>query len=168
MTLPRFAVAQCGCINEVFPKTTVSTLLSVIFFTGAISAHKRHQGYNYSYHWVQNSDHLLRIPSFNTILLLFIHVNLSNLRPYHFDQFSFWCYKITKKKIVFMSHRLAAFRSQRQWIRILISLTTPMAQLGFNRHRESHCSSKCSRKPRFRHYYLRLFLDLGLYHLYGC
>ena len=39
-----------------------------------------------------------------------------------------------------MSHRVAAFRSQGQWSRIFISLTTPMAigtQLGFKRHRES-------------------------------
>ena len=57
MTFSRFAVAQCGCKNEeyqsVFPKITVSTLLSVIIFTdhpfphptftGARSAHKRHQ-----------------------------------------------------------------------------------------------------------------------------
>ena len=72
MTLPRFAVAQCGCIDEeyVFPKTTVSTLLSVIIFTGrpfphpiftgAGGTHKRHQGYNYSYHRVQNSYQLFR------------------------------------------------------------------------------------------------------------
>ena len=48
-----------------------------------------------------------------------------------------------------MYHRLAAFRSQRQWTCIFISLTTPTAmgtQLGFKRHRESHYSSQCSRK----------------------
>ena len=47
-----------------FPKTTVSTLLSVIIFTGRLFslltftgarvAHKRHQGYSYSYHRAQN------------------------------------------------------------------------------------------------------------------
>ena len=47
-------------------------------------------------------------------------------------------FNVTKlqQKIVLMSHRLAAFRSQRQWTRIFISLTTPMAmgtQLGFKR-----------------------------------
>ena len=45
-----------GWGKSVFPKTTVSTLLSVIistglpFFTGARGAYKRHQGYNYWYH----------------------------------------------------------------------------------------------------------------------
>ena len=67
------------------------------------------------------------------------------------------CLKITKK-IALMSHRLAAaFRSQRQWTRIFLSLTAPMAmgtQIGFKRHRESHYLSQCSRKLRFRHYYL--------------
>jgi hypothetical protein len=52
-------------------------------------------------------------------------------------------FDITKlqKKIVLMCHRLAAFYSQRQYIHIFMSLTTPMAmgtQLGFKRHRESH------------------------------
>ena len=44
-----------------------------------------------------------------------------------------------KKKIVF-SHRVAAFHSQCQWTRILVSLSTPMAmgtQLWFKRHGES-------------------------------
>ena len=50
----------------------VSTLLSVIIsagrpfpqptFTGARGEHKWHQGYNYSYHRVQNSYQLLRKP----------------------------------------------------------------------------------------------------------
>ena len=40
MTLPSFAVAQCGCMDEelsVFPKTTGSTLLSVSFLQVALS-----------------------------------------------------------------------------------------------------------------------------------
>ena len=40
------------------------------------------------------------------------------------------------KKIVLMSHRLAAFHSQCQWTHTCLSLTTPMAmetQLGFKR-----------------------------------
>ena len=60
----------CGTVQlhgwgiSVFPKTTVSTLLSVIIFTGA---HKQHQWYNYSYHRVQNSHQLFRKPWFDTI-----------------------------------------------------------------------------------------------------
>ena len=63
-----------------------------------------------------------------------------------------------------MCYRLAAFRSQCQWTRIFISLTTPMAmetQLGFKRHRESH-SSQCSRKRWFQQYYQRIFLQVSL------
>ena len=57
---------------SLFPITTVSTLLSVIIFTGrpfphptftgARGAPKRHQGYNYSYHRAQNSYQLFRKP----------------------------------------------------------------------------------------------------------
>ena len=71
-----------------------------------------------------------------------------------------------KEKIV-LSHRLAAFHSQRQWIRIFISLTIPMAmgtQLRFKQHWDSHYSSQHSRKLRFRHFYLWLFLQVALYH----
>ena len=62
MTFPQFTVVQCGCMDEeyLFPKTTVSILLSVIIytgrpfpyhtFTGARGTHKQHQEYNYSYH----------------------------------------------------------------------------------------------------------------------
>jgi hypothetical protein len=115
MTLPRFAVVQCGYMDEeyLFPKTTVSTLLSVIIFTGrsfphhtfkgARGAHKRHQGYNYSYHWVQNSYQLFQKPWFDTILLLFYISPLPTLdhivtkaRQYFFDHFSYRCYYITK------------------------------------------------------------------------
>ena len=59
----------------------------------------------------------------------------------------------------------AVFRSQRQWACIFISLTTPMAmgtQLAFKRHRESHYSSQCSRKLRFRHLYVIIFTDRPL------
>ena len=58
-----------------------------------------------------------------------------------------------KKKIVLMSYRQAVFRSQRQWKRMLLSLTNPMAmrtQLGFKLHRESH-SSHCAQKLWFQH-----------------
>ena len=69
MTLPRFAGAYSGSIDE-FPKTTVLTLLSVIVFigrpfphptfTGARGAHKWHQRYINSYHRVQNSYQLFK------------------------------------------------------------------------------------------------------------
>ena len=67
--------------------------------------------------------------------LLFYYFYISSLpTPAHtiakgsifFVQFLFLFYKITKI-IVFMSHRLAAFRSQCQWTRIFISLSKPMA-----------------------------------------
>ena len=49
---------------------------------------------------------------------------------------------VTKlQNIVLVSHRLAAFHSQRQWTLILLSLPTPKAMealLEFKRHRESH------------------------------
>ena len=68
-------------------KTMVSTLLSVNTFTdcpslmGARGAHKRHQGYNYSYHRVQN----LNNPD-STLMLIFYYFYmspLSNPSPYH-------------------------------------------------------------------------------------
>ena len=78
---------------SVFPKTMISILLSVIIFTGrpfprptlkgARGAYKRHHGYNYSYHQIQNSYQLFRKPWFDTILLLILHVTPSNSRPYH-------------------------------------------------------------------------------------
>ena len=52
-------------------------------------------------------------------------------------------------KIVFMSHRLAAFHSHCQWARIFLSLANPMAmrtQLAFKRHRESRYLSQCPRE----------------------
>ena len=69
------------------------------------------------------------------------------------------------KKIVLMSHRLAAFHSQCQWTRIFLSFTNRMAmrtQLGFKRHQESHYSSQCSRKLWSRHYYQWIFLQVAL------
>jgi hypothetical protein len=75
------------------PKTIVSTLLSMIIFTGcplppspftgARGAHKWQQGYIYSYHRLQNSYQLFRKPCFDTnVVLLFIHVTPSTPRPY--------------------------------------------------------------------------------------
>ena len=64
-----------------------------------------------------------------------------------------------------MSHRQAAFHSQCQWTRILLSLTTPMAmgtKLGFKRHRKSHYLSQCSRKLWFQRNYQWIFLQVAL------
>ena len=65
-----------------FPKTTVSTPLSVIIFTGrpfshstftgTTGTHKRHRDNNYSYHRVQNSYQLFRKPWLDTIFLLYM------------------------------------------------------------------------------------------------
>jgi hypothetical protein len=69
---------------SVFPKNLVSTLLSMIIFTGrafphpsftsARDGHKRQHGYNYSYSWVQNSYQLFRKQWFDTNvgLILFL------------------------------------------------------------------------------------------------
>ena len=82
---------------------------------------------------------------------------------------------INYKKIVLMSHRLAAFYSQCQWTCIFLFLTNPMAmrtQLEFKRQ-ESRYSSQCSRKLWFRHYYQWIFLQVALplwvleVHIYG-
>ena len=67
MTLPRFAVAQCGCMDDesqcsrklLFRQYYLGLFLQVALshtkFTGPRGAHKRQQGYIYSYHRVQNS-----------------------------------------------------------------------------------------------------------------
>ena len=74
MTLPRFAVAQCGCMDEEY-NYGFDTILSVIIFTarpfphptcaGVRGAHKWHQGYNYTYHRALNSYQLFRKPWFD-------------------------------------------------------------------------------------------------------
>ena len=87
---------KCGCMDEesVFP-TSDLTLLSVIIFTGrpfphptftgARGAPKRHQGYIYSYHWVENSYQLFRKPWIvtNVGLLLILHFTPTNPCSYH-------------------------------------------------------------------------------------
>ena len=86
LELPYHASLWHGVVA--WTKTMVSTLLSVIIFTGrpfppphptfmgARGTHKRHQRYNYSYHRVQNSYQILRKSWFDTNigLLLFLHV----------------------------------------------------------------------------------------------
>ena len=142
-----------------FLKTTVSTPLSVIIFTGspfphptftgARGAHKMYHGNNYSYHRVHNSYQAIQktmIRNYSNIftchpfqpspipllrVVLFRSVLLLMLQNY--------------KRIVLISHRLATFRSQFQWTRIFISLTTPMAKgtdlNGIESH-YCHCSQK--------------------------
>ena len=110
---------------SVFPETTVLTLLSVInftgrpfplpTFTGTRGAHKRHHGYNYSYHRVQNSYQLFWKPWFD-ITVLFLHVTpfqpspISLLRVVIFPSVLLLILQ-NYKKIVLMCYRLAAFRS---------------------------------------------------------
>ena len=77
MTLLRFAVTKCGCMVEeyqVFPKTTASTLLSVIIlifrpfthtnFTLTRSAHKRHiNEFKIHIKYLKNHDSTLMLSS---------------------------------------------------------------------------------------------------------
>ena len=95
------AMLRCGTVwlhrlgISVFQKTTVLILLSVTIFTsrpfphptftGARGVHEQHQGYNYSYHRVQNSYQLFWKPWFDTNdgLLLFLHATSSNPCRYH-------------------------------------------------------------------------------------
>ena len=171
--MPRFPVGQCDCMDEEYQcsqKTAVSTLLSVIISTGRpfpqptlqvqkvhingimgttilinesiihISYSENHDSILFFYYFYMSPFQpsptpLLRVVIFRSVLLLMLQNYI---------------------RIVLISHRLAAFRSQCEWTRISISLPTPMAmgnQLGFKRHRKGHYSSQCSRKPRFRHYY---------------
>ena len=153
-------------------------------FTGARGAHKLHQGFIYSYHRVQNSYWLLKKKHDSTLMLFsviftchpFQPSSISLLRVYFLISSPFNVTKL-QKKVVLMSHWLAAFHSQCQWTRIFLSLTTPMAmgtQLGFKRHQGSHYSSQCSRKLWFRHFYQWIFLQIALplcvldVHINGC
>ena len=106
MTQPRFAEAQCGCMNEEYQcsrKLQFFTLLSVIIFTGARGANKRHLGYNYSYHWVQNSFQLFQktiIQHYSSIIFMcppFQPSCMPLLRVVLSQSVLFWCYKITEK-----------------------------------------------------------------------
>ena len=87
-TLPHFAVAQCGWMDEksLYSRKLCFWHLSVSpfptpTFTGVRGAHKQYQRYNYSYHRVQNSYQLFRKPWFDTNvdILLFLHVTPSYL-----------------------------------------------------------------------------------------
>ena len=135
-----------------FPKTTVSTLLSVIIITGARGPDELYQS---KIHISYSENHA------STLFFYYFYMSPLPTLAYIIPKGSTFSisspFDITKlqKKIVLMCHRLAAFRSQYQRTHIFISLTTPMAmgtQLGFKRHRESH-PSQFSRKLWFRHYY---------------
>ena len=80
MALPRFAVTQCGWMDEecqcyrklwfrhyylwLFLEDALS---HITYFTGARGAPKWHQEYDYSYHRAQNSYQLFRKPLSSTI-----------------------------------------------------------------------------------------------------
>ena len=59
-------------IIDQFYRSSFTTLPNLM---GARGAHKLHQGYIYSYHWVQNLYQLF------DCLILFLHVSPSNSRP---------------------------------------------------------------------------------------
>ena len=129
-----------------FPKTTVSTLLSVIIFTGrpfpqptftgARGAHKRH-------HIIESKIHISYSENHDSTLFFFcFYMSPLSTLANTIDKGSTFSisslFDVTKlKKKILLSHRLAAFCSQCQWTRIFISLTTPIAmgtQLCFKRH----------------------------------
>ena len=151
---------RCGSVSlhewglSVFPKTTVSTLLSVIIITGRLShtpslwvldvdingitvitTHITESKIHISYSETHDSTlflHYFYMSSLPTLAhtivkgSIFRSVVLPRLQNY--------------KKIVLLSHRLSAFRSQCQWTRIFISLTIPIGmgtQLGLKRLWES-------------------------------
>ena len=136
MTLPRFAVAQCGCMDEEYQcsrKLRFQQYYLCFIFSGARD--KRHQGYNYSYHRVQNSYQLFKK---NHYLTLMLYSNIFTCHPFQPSSISLLrvgnafsissLFDVTKlQKNVLMCHRLAAFHSQCQWTRIFISLATSMA-----------------------------------------
>ena len=107
---------------SVFPKTMVSTLLSVIIFTnrsfppftctGVRSVHKWHQGYIYSYR-VQNLYHLFQKPMirhYSSIIFTchsFQPLSISLLRVI-FSRSVLCSILLNYKKIILRSHWLAA------------------------------------------------------------
>ena len=151
-----------------FPKTMVSTTLSVVSFTGHSFPHPPLRVLEVhincirgiTIHITETKIHISYSGNHDSILFSY-YFYMSPLPTFaHIIASSFLVsssFNITKlQKIVLMCHRLAAFHSQCQWKRIFIFLTTPMAMgtlLGFKKHRESHYSSHCSRKLWFREYY---------------
>ena len=115
-------------------------------------------GYIYSYHRVQNSYQLTMIQHYSSIIFIchpFQPSPIPLLRVVLFRSVLLLMLQICKK-IVLLSHRVGAFRSQCQRTQIIISFTTPMAmgaQLGYKRHRKNHYLSQCYRKLWFRQYY---------------
>ena len=113
----------------------------MIIFTGARGAHKRYQGCNYLYHRVQNSYQIFKTINghYSSIIVYMSTLKTLTHTIAKGSTFSISSpFGVTKshEKIVLMSHRLTAFRSQPQWTRMFISLTTPVAtgtQLGFKR-----------------------------------
>ena len=136
-----------------FPKTTVSTLLSVIIFTFhpfphltfmcARGAHKQHQGY---IHIPESKIHISYSKNHNSTLF-FYYFYMSHLPSLahiiakgsiFLINSSFDGTKLQKNCLDVSS--TGSFPYQCQWTLIFKSLTTPMAmgtQLGFQRHRES-------------------------------
>ena len=103
--------------------------LTPLAFMGARGAHKWHQEYIYSYHRVQKSYQLFEKPLILSSIIFtwypFQPLSISLLRLGNTFSIS-PLFNVTFKKIVLMSHRMAAFHSQCQWIRIFLSLTNHM------------------------------------------
>ena len=156
MTLRRFSVGQCGCMDE---KSQCSQKLwfrhyyQWLFLQVALShlpplwVLEVHINVIYSYHRVQNSYQLFEKPWFDSNVVFYYFYVSPLPTVVHIiakgNTFSISSlFDVTKlQKIVLRSHRLAAFHSQYQWTHIFISLTIPIAtrtQLGFKRHRESY------------------------------
>ena len=122
-------------------------------FTGARGARKRHHGYVYSYHRVQNSYQLFRKKHDSTLMQSSIIFTCHPFQPTSISLLRVSnTFSISSPFDVTKLERLAAFHSQCQWTCIFLSLTNPMAmrtQLGFKQHRESRYSSQCSRNHGF-------------------
>ena len=113
---------RCGTVwlhgwgISVFPIATVLILLSVIIFTGRTFPHPTFTGARGAHKlFISPTPKFVSAIPKNTIrhyssIIFTCHIFQSS----HTPLFSFWCCKIPKKHF-FMSHRLAAFRSQCQW-----------------------------------------------------
>ena len=100
MTLPRFAVTQCGYMDEEYQCSRKLWFrhLSVIIVTGARGAHKRHHITESKIHISYSKNHdssLFFYYFYMSPLSTLAHIIAKG--SIFFDQLSFWYKKITKK-----------------------------------------------------------------------
>ena len=142
MTLPRFAVGQCGCMDEEYQcsrKLRLQHYYLWLLLQAALSHAPPLRVHingirGISIHITESNIHISYSENHGSTLF-FYYFYMSPLQTLtHIiakgSSFSISSpFDITKlqKKNVLMGHRLAAFRSQCQWTRIFISLITPMA-----------------------------------------